>query len=264
METWSPSSPWLQGGKLTGSELERYDRQLRITGFGTKAQLRLKGSTALVVGAGGLGSAACLYLAAGGVGRLKIVDFEKVELSNLNRQVLYTTRDIGKPKVEAASRRLLELNPEIAVEPIQEEVSEENLPGLLEGVDVVLDCLDNFRSRFLLNRACIKRFKPLIHGAVYGMEGRLMTIIPGDGPCLRCLIPSNPKEREMVPVLGSLPGIVGALEALEAIKLLTGLGELAVGRLLIIDGRDLSFYSIEVKRNPECPICGKIRWGEEG
>ncbi len=253
-----PSSLRSQEGKLTSSELERYDRQLRILGFGTEAQLRLKNSTVLVVGAGGLGSAASLYLAAGGVGRLKIVDYEKVELSNLNRQILYTTRDIGELKVEVASRKLLDLNPEIRVEPIQEQVTEENLPRLLEGADLVLDCLDNFRSRFLLNRACVEESKPLIHGAVYGMEGRLMTVIPGEGPCLRCLMPRDLKEHDMTPVLGPLPGIVGALEALEAIKLLTGLGKPAVGRLLVIDGGDFSIYSIEIKRNPECPICGKI------
>ena len=259
METSSRSSRPLQEVELTREELERYDRQLRILGFGGRAQSRLKKSTVLIVGAGGLGSAASIYLAAGGVGRLRIVDHGEVELSNLNRQILYTTKDVGKPKVEVASRKLLELNPEIKIDPIREEVTEETLPNMLEGVDVVLDCLDNFKTRFLLNRACVDGSKPLVHGAVYGLEGRLMTIIPGESPCLRCLMPRDPEEREVIPVLGPLPGIVGALEALEAIKLLTGLGRPSAGRLLIIDGEDLSFYSVEVKSNPRCSVCGKRR-----
>ena len=259
MEMLSHLSRQLQEAELTQEELERYDRQLRILGFGGRAQSKLKGSTVLIVGAGGLGSAASIYLAAGGIGKLRIVDHGEVELSNLNRQILYTTQDIGKLKVEVASRKLLELNPEIKIDPIQDEVTEETLPSMLKGVDIVLDCLDNFRTRFLLNQACINDSKPLVHGAVYGLEGRLMTIIPGKGPCLRCLMPKDPEEHKVIPVLGPLPGIVGALEALEAIKLLTGLGRPSVGRLLIIDGEDLSFYSVEVKPNPRCSVCGKKR-----
>ena len=253
----SHSSRRSQEAKLVEDELERYDRQLRMPGFGVEAQLKLKRSAALIVGAGGLGSVVSLYLAAAGVGRLRIVDNGDVELSNLNRQILYSTNDIGKQKVVIASRKLKELNPRISIEPVSEEITEENLPNLLDGMDVVVDCLDNFRSRFILNRACIKHGKPLIHGAIYGLEGRLMTIIPGKSPCLACLIPQEPKETPIVPVLGPLPGIIGAFEALEAIKLLTGIGEPSIGRLLVIDGEDLSFYSIEVKRNPDCPVCGK-------
>jgi len=253
----SHSSRRSQEAKLAEDELERYDRQLRMPGFGVEAQLKLKRSAVLIVGAGGLGSVVSLYLAAAGVGRLRIVDNGEVELSNLNRQILYSTNDIGKRKVVIASRKLKELNPRISIEPVSEEITEENLPNLLDGMDVVVDCLDNFRSRFILNRACIKYGKPLIHGAIYGLEGRLMTIIPGKSPCLACLIPQEPKETPIVPVLGPLPGIIGAFEALEAIKLLTGIGEPSIGKLLVIDGEDLSFYSIEVKRNPDCPVCGK-------
>ena len=175
----------------------------------------------------------------------------------MNRQILYTSEDLGKPKVEIVSRRLKELNPEIEIEPLREKLTDENAESFLKDVDLAIDCLDNFEARFILNRACVSLSKPLIHGAVYGLEGRLTTIIPRKSPCLACLIPRKPKEPPVTPVLGSLPGVVGALEALEAVKLLTGLGDPAIGRLLVIDGYDLSFYWIDVKRNPDCPVCGE-------
>ncbi|HDD66702.1 MAG TPA: HesA/MoeB/ThiF family protein [Nitrososphaeria archaeon] len=256
----SPSYPQSPADELTRSEVERYDRQLKIMGFGRESQLKLKRARILVVGAGGLGSAALLYLAAAGVGRIRIIDKEVVELSNLNRQILYTSEDVGKPKAEIASRRLKELNPEIEVEPLQEKLTDENAESFLKDVDLAIDCLDNFEARFILNRACVSLSKPLIHGAVYGLEGRLTTIIPRKSPCLACLIPRKPKEPPVIPVLGSLPGVVGALEALEAVKLLTGLGDPAIGRLLVIDGYDLSFYWIDVKRDPDCPVCGEKEW----
>ncbi|HDD66403.1 MAG TPA: HesA/MoeB/ThiF family protein [Nitrososphaeria archaeon] len=259
----SPSFPRSPEDELTRSEVERYDRQLRIAGFGRGSQLKLKRAKVAVVGAGGLGSAALLYLAAAGIGRIKVVDDGVVELSNLNRQILYTTEDIGRPKPEAASRRLRELNPEIEIEPLQEKLTDENAEDLLKDVDLAIDCLDNFETRFILNRACISNSKPLVHGAVYGLEGRLMTIIPRRSPCLACLIPRKPKEAAVVPVLGSLAGLVGALEALEAVKLLAGLGSSTAGRLLVIDGYDLSFYWIDVRRDPSCPICGEKWWIEE-
>jgi len=242
--------------KLSPEELERYDRQLRIPSFGEEAQLKLKSSTVLIAGVGGLGSIAAIYLAAAGVGKLRIVDEGIVELSNLNRQILYSTEDIGQPKVLIASKKLMELNPLIEIEAIQERITEENVEELLRGVNLVVDGQDNFKTRFIINKACIRYSKPFIYGAVYGIEGRLMTIIPGKGPCLKCLIPGEPKEIEKIPVIGPAPGLVGALEALEAIKLLTGIGKPAVGRLLVIDGEALSFNSIEVKRDPKCPVCG--------
>ncbi|MEM1977110.1 MAG: HesA/MoeB/ThiF family protein [Nitrososphaerota archaeon] len=256
MEIRSPSYHQSQVDKLSPRELERYDRQIRFLGLGVEGQLKLKRAKVLVVGVGGLGSAATLYLASAGVGLLRIVDDGDVELSNLNRQILYGTSDLGKPKVEVAARRLKELNPEVEIEAIRERLMEENSGDLLSGVDLAIDCLDNFRARFILNDACVERGKPLIHGAIYGIEGRLMTIIPGKGPCLRCLIPREPAEQERIPVLGPLPGVVGSLEALEAIKMITGLGEPAVGKLIVIDGMDLSFHVVEVRRNPGCPVCG--------
>jgi len=214
-------------------------------------------SKILIAGVGGLGSAAAIYLTAAGVGKLRIVDDGKVELSNLNRQILYSTSDLGKPKALTASKKLLELNPGIEVEPVQERITESNIHELLDGVDLVVDGQDNFKTRFIINQACIEESKPFIHGAVYAAEGRLMTIIPHRGPCLRCLIPHEPKELDVVPVLGPLPGLIGVLEGLEAIKLLTGFGKPARGKLLVVDGETLSFYSIDIKRDPKCPVCGR-------
>ncbi|MCF3653596.1 MAG: HesA/MoeB/ThiF family protein [Aigarchaeota archaeon] len=259
MGTQSHSYRRSQEDKLSPEELERYDRQLRLLGFGIESQLKLKRARVLVVGVGGLGSAAALYLASAGVGLLRIIDDGYVELSNLNRQILYDTGDIGKRKVDVAAKRLRELNPEIEVEALGEKLTEENVREMLSNADLAVDCLDNFRTRFILNDACVELEKPLIHGAIYGAEGRLMTIIPGMGPCLRCLIPHEPTEHDKIPVLGPLPGIVGALEALEAIKVITGLGEPAIGKLIVIDGMDLSFHTIEIKRNPNCPACRKIK-----
>jgi len=241
---------------LSEDEIERYDRQLRIPSFGAEAQIKLKKSSVLVAGVGGLGSAAAIYLTAAGVGKLRIVDHGEVELSNLNRQILYSTEDIGRSKVSAASEKLKSINPNVEIEAIKEEITEANVHDLLKGVDVVVDGQDNFKTRFIINEACIEDLKPFVHGAVYAFEGRLMTIIPGKGPCLRCLIPQDPKQVTPVPVFGPLPGIVGVLEALEAIKLLTGVGEPSLGRLLIIDGETLSFYSVDIRRDPNCPVCG--------
>jgi molybdopterin/thiamine biosynthesis adenylyltransferase len=259
MGTLSPSYHRSREDKLSPEELERYDRQLRLFGFGVESQLRLKASRALIVGVGGLGSAAALYLASAGVGFLRIIDDGYVELSNLNRQILYNTGDISRRKVYVAAKSLRGLNPDVKVEAVGEKLTEGNVREMLSDVDLAVDCLDNFRARFILNDACVELGKPLIHGAIYGAEGRLMTIIPGKGPCLRCLIPREPAEHDKIPVLGPLPGIVGALEALEAIKVITGLGEPAVGKLIVIDGMDLSFYTMEIRRNPGCPACGKIK-----
>ena len=242
--------------KLSPEEIERYDRQILIPSFGIEAQLKLERSTVLVAGVGGLGSAASIYLAAAGIGRIRLVDEGEIELSNLNRQILYSTEDIGKPKVLVASKRLRALNPTIEVEAIQEKITDSNIGDFLEGVGVVVDGQDNFRTRFIINKACVERGKPFIYGAVYGLEGRLMTIIPGKTACLSCLIPTLPRDPVKIPTVGPVPGLVGALEALEAIKLITGVGEPFTNRLLIIAGEDLSFYTLEVKRDPKCQVCG--------
>lgn len=234
---------------------ERYLRQVALWGEG--AQRRLLSSTALVVGLGGLGSAAATYLAAAGVGKLLLADFDRVEPSDLNRQVLHWARDVGKLKVESAAEKLRELNPSVSLELVSSRLDSVELAReLVEKADVVVDCLDNWRSRFLLNEACVKAGKPMVHAAVEGLSGWVTVVHPRRGPCLRCIFPRDPPERGSVPVAGPLPGAVGALEALEAVKLLTGFGESLVGRMLFYDGAAGSAEVFEVARRPSCPVCG--------
>jgi molybdopterin/thiamine biosynthesis adenylyltransferase len=241
---------------LTPEELERYDRQLRV--WGVEAQERLKRSTALVVGVGGLGSPVAMYLAAAGVGRLVLVDPEVVELSNLNRQVLHWTTDLGRAKVESAAEKLRRLNPHVEVVAVRRRIeSLEDAVQLVREADVVVDCLDNWRTRFLINEACVRLGKPLVHAAVRGLYGQLMVVKPGEGPCLRCLVPEEPPQEERIPVAGPTPGALGALEAMEAVKLLTGYGEPLVGKLLVYDGLHGSVDVIAVRKRENCPVCSR-------
>lgn len=240
---------------LSCRELERYDRQLRVPEIGVDGQVRLKRSTVLVVGVGGLGGVAAMYLAAAGVGRIRLVEDGVLELSNLNRQLPYSERDLGCSKVDLAARRLRSINSEIVVEALQLRLSVDNVSELLKDVDVVVDGLDNFETRFLLNEACVQAGVPFVHAAVYGFEGRLMTIIPGKGPCLRCLIPQTPTVEEVIPVVGPVPGAIGSLEALETIKIMTGAGKPLVGKLLVFNGLDLEFFLLPVAKSPKCPVC---------
>lgn len=244
---------------LTERELEKYDRQIKITGIGVNGQLKIKNSRIAVVGVGGLGSIASMYLAAAGVGFIRIIDFGRVELSNLNRQLLYSEEDIGRLKVEVAARKLESLNSDITVEAVNEYVSEENVGRLIGDVDVVVDGMDSFKTRLVINDKCVELGIPFIHGAVYGFEGRLMTIIPGETPCLRCLIPEPPPEHEVVPVIGPAPGVIGSLEALETIKVILKIGEPLKNKLLVFDGLNLEFYTIPIEKSPNCPSCSKIK-----
>jgi len=244
--------------KLSPEELERYDRQMNIQGWGQKSQERLKSSKVLVVGVGGLGCPVSLYLAAAGVGHLILVDRGRFELSNLNRQILGQTSDIGRLKVEVAKERLLALNPEITVDALAMEITDDNAKDLVHGVDVVVDCLDNWRTRFILNEACVREKRPLIHAGVSEFHGQLTTIIPGKTPCLRCIFPENPPERERIPVLGATPALLASLEVMETIKLITGTGTPLAGKLLYVDGKDMDFAVIEVKKNPNCTVCGNV------
>jgi len=240
--------------ELTEKELERYSRQIML--FGEEGQKRLKKARVLIVGVGGLGSVSSLYLAAAGVGRLILVDKERLELSNLNRQILYTTEDIGKYKAEVAARRLKKLNPEIEIEGIVDEITEDNVRDYVSKVDLVVDGLDNWKVRFILNKECVHQRKPFIHAGIRGMHGQLLVVLPGKGPCLNCIIPSPPKEEKHFPVLGTTPGILGLLQATEVIKILTNYGTPTVGKLIIYDGMDLSLREIKVSRRPNCPVCG--------
>ncbi|MCD6530299.1 HesA/MoeB/ThiF family protein [Candidatus Bathyarchaeota archaeon] len=244
--------------KLSPEELERYDRQLRIIGWGVESQLKVKGSHVMVVGAGGLGCPTALYLAAAGVGHIAVVDRERVELSNLNRQVLHWSGDLDKPKVDSVAEKLRKLNPNVRVESLQLELNEENIEDLVRKFDVIVDCLDNWRTRFLLNEACVKLRKPLVHAGVHSWYGQITTVLPGRGPCLRCIWPENPPETERFPILGATAGTLGLLEALEVVKLITGLGQPLVGRLLYLDLEIASIEELKVERVKNCPVCGSI------
>ncbi|MBS7288644.1 MAG: HesA/MoeB/ThiF family protein, partial [Candidatus Freyarchaeota archaeon] len=191
-----------------------------------------------------------------GVGRLILVDMGNVELSNLNRQVLHWGKDIGRPKVESAKEKIEKLNPEVAVEAIKNEVNEENVYEIVGEVDVVVDAMDNFASRMLVNRACVDEGRVFVHAGVYGFQGQLTTIIPREGPCLQCIFPHPPPVEGVIPVAAPTPGVLGCMEANEVIKVVTGIGKPLVGRLLIYDGEESRFMIVEVRRSEECPICG--------
>ena len=239
-------------------ELERYDRQIRIKGLGKSGQSKLKKARVMVVGAGGLGCPASLYLVAAGIGHVAVVDKETVELSNLNRQILHWNDDIGRPKGISMMEKLRQLNPDVTVETVQKIVTTGNARQLVKGFTVVVDALDNWRTRFLLNKACVKEKIPFVHAGVYSLYGQITTILPGKGPCLQCILPKIPPEEEKFPVLGATVGTLGLLEALETIKIITGLGEPLVGRMLHFDGETMSFQEIKVERRRNCPVCGSL------
>jgi len=241
--------------ELTSSDLKRYNRQMMIPSWGNTGQIKLKSAKVVVAGAGGLGCPSSLYLAAAGVGRLVIVDREKYELSNLNRQILGWQKDIGRFKAEAAKEKLEALNSDIDVKAVVADITQDNIHELIHGSNVVIDAMDNWNIRFLLNEACVKEKIPLIHAGIYGLGGQATTIIPGKSPCLRCIIPKTPPEVKTFPVLGATPGLFAMLQVMEAIKIIVGIGEPLAGRLLFFNGDDMNFSTIEVQRNPNCPVC---------
>ena len=235
----------------------RYRRQIMIPGFGEKAQLRLKNATALIAGLGGLGSPLALYLAAAGVGHLKLVDMDNVELSNLNRQILHWDEDVGESKVNSATQKVQRINPTTRVEGLNLAIDDKNVFELAKNCDVILDAMDNFAVRYMLNAAAIAHHVPLIHGAVYGYEGRLASVVPGKTACLECIYPHAP-PREVFPVLGTTPGVIALLQATEAIKLLTGAGVMLANEMLIYDGEMMNFDKVRVSRNPRCTSCAGL------
>lgn len=245
---------------LTPAQKERYRRHLILPEVGEEGQAKLLQSRVLLLGAGGLGSPAALYLAAAGVGTLGIVDADVVDLSNLQRQVLHTQARAGQPKVESARVALEALNPEVKVVPFGERLTADNVLRVLEGFHLVLDGGDNFPTRYLLNDACVMRGLPLVHGSVFRFEGQVTTFVPGQGPCYRCLYPAPPPP-ELAPscaeagVLGVLPGLIGLLQANEALKLLLGVGEPLLGRLLTFDALGTRFQELKLRRDPRCPVC---------
>jgi len=239
-------------------ELERYDRQLRIEGFGLEAQEKLREARVAVVGLGALGCLSALSLALAGVGELVLIDRDRVELSNLNRQVLYRETDLGKPKAPLAAERLRSANPHVRTRGLEVELDEHNALELLEGADVVVDGLDNWRTRFAVNDACVELGIPFVHAGVKSFYGQAMTIVPGRGPCLRCVIKATPPEEENIPVLSATAMILASLEALEVVKLITGLGEPLIGRLLVFDGLKMRVEVLTVARDPRCPACSRL------
>jgi adenylyltransferase/sulfurtransferase len=242
-------------------ELQRYSRHLILPEVGQEGQARLKAGSVLVVGAGGLGSPVALYLAAAGVGRIGIVDFDDVDMSNLQRQIIYCTDDAGKPKVVRAAERLRDLNPDIEVVEHATRLSAANALDVMREYDVVVDGTDNFGTRYLVNDACVMLSKPNVHGAIFRFDGQVSVFAAQDGPCYRCMYPSPPPA-EAVPncaeggVLGVLAGVVGSLQATEALKLILQIGEPLIGRLLIYDALSMYFDVLNIQRNPECPVCG--------
>lgn len=245
--------------KLTPNEMERYDRQIRMRGLGKNGQLKLKKAQVMVAGAGGLGCPVSLYLIAAGVGYLAVVDKETVELSNLNRQVLHWSDDVGKMKSVSVLEKLHQLNPEVEIEAVPKMITPNNVQELVHGFTVVVDCMDNWRTRFVLNEACVRENVPFVHAGVHSLYGQITTIIPGKGPCLQCILPKIPPEKEKIPILGPTAGILGLLEALEIIKIITGMGEPLVGRMLHFDGETMRFQEIKVERRTDCPVCGSLQ-----
>ena len=243
---------------LTTNELGRYDRQIMIKGFGEEGQEKLKRAKVIIAGGGGLGSPSSIYLAAAGVGMIRIVDHDRVELSNLNRQVLHWDKDIGRSKVTSATEKLKKLNPEVEIEAMEETITEDNVSQLMAGFDVVVDAMDNLPTRYLLNKAALEKGIPFFHGAVYGFEGRAMTIIPGKTACLECVYHGATTPGGKFPVIGVAPAIIGCIQATEVIKYIVGVGELLTNRLLIYDGLNLRFTELKVKKDPNCEHCGHL------
>ena len=239
------------------SEVERYARHLVLREVGGPGQQALKAARVLIVGAGGLGAPAALYLAAAGIGALRIVDPDVVELSNLQRQVLFETADVGVAKVEAAARRLAALNPHVEIERVQERLGGANAGGLIAGCDLVLDGTDNFDTRFAVNAACVAAGVPLVSGAIGRWTGQVGVF--AGRPCYRCLVPEIPPDAETcsaVGVVGALAGVIGAMMALEAIKLIAGAGEALAGRLLVYDALSAETRTVRLAADPQCPVCG--------
>ncbi len=247
---------------FTEEELERYSRQLLLPGVGGAGQSRLRASSAFVVGAGGLGSPALLYLAAAGIGRVGLIDADRVELSNLQRQIIHQTRDVGRSKAESAERAIRALNPACEVEAFHERLSVDNIRRIVGGYDVVLDGSDNFPTRFLVADFCWLEGVRLVSAAVLGFEGQLLTILPGEASaCYRCLVPEPPPPGwipscQEAGVLGPAVGVMGVLQAAEAIKVLLGLGETLHDRLLVYDALECTFRSFRRVKDPDCPLCG--------
>ncbi|MGE3958224.1 MAG: molybdopterin-synthase adenylyltransferase MoeB [Vicinamibacterales bacterium] len=247
--------------QLTNEEIKRYSRHLIMPEVGVDGQRRLKAGSVLCIGAGGLGSPAAMYLAAAGVGRIGVVDFDVVDFSNLQRQIIHGTSSVGKTKLQSAKERLLDINPNIEVDTYETALSSDNALELFAPYDVILDGTDNFPTRYLTNDACVLLGKPNAYGSIFRFEGQASVFATKDGPCYRCLYPEPPPPG-LVPscaeggVLGVLPGVIGVIQATETIKLLTGIGEPLIGRFMIYDALRMKFRELKLRKDPDCPVCG--------
>ena len=248
--------------EFTDEQINRYSRHIILPEVGGKGQKKLLESKVFLVGAGGLGSPAAFYLAAAGIGKIGISDNDDVDFSNLQRQILHSTKDVGRPKVQSAKETLEALNPDIEVVPYTERLNSENIIDIIKDYDVILDGSDNFPTRYLVNDACVMLGKPLSHGSIFRFDGQATTILPGQGPCYRCLYESPPPP-DLVPscqeagVLGIIAGIIGVVQATEVIKLRLEKGELLNGKLLLYDSLNMDFKKLKIQRNPACPMCGE-------
>lgn len=251
----TPDAHGISDGHLTQNECERFSRQLDLSGWGEAAQERLRDASVFIAGAGGLGSAVALYLTAAGIGHITLCDPDVVELSNLNRQILYTTRDVGRDKVGAATERLNSLDPSAAITPLRERIDESSARNLVTGHDIAIDCLDTLEARFVLNRASLELGIPMVYGAVTGFTGHVSLLAPPATPCLECFVPR--KEPPPASVLGCTAGLIGTLQATEAVKHLVGIGETLAGKLLVVDTLALRFDVLDVERDPSCPACSR-------
>ena len=245
---------------MNDEQLLRYSRQIMVPGLDLEGQEKLLESSALIVGLGGLGSPVALYLAAAGVGRLLLADFDEVDLTNLQRQVLYSNDDIGRAKTAAAAARLEALNPQVTIERIDEKLTEKTLAHWVSEADIVVDGCDNFATRFAVNAACVAAARPLVSGAVIGLDGQVAVFRPDlDGPCYRCIYADTGEEAQSCSetgVLGPLTGVIGSLQAVETVKVLTGLGTPLESRLLVVDALTQTWRRLNLRRDPGCPVCG--------
>ncbi|MDD1773771.1 MAG: HesA/MoeB/ThiF family protein [Methanomassiliicoccales archaeon] len=248
----------LRTGGLSPREVERYSRQMMVEGIGESGQRKLSNATVAVMGIGGLGSPATMYLAAAGVGKIILVDYQTPDISNLNRQVLHWERDVaeGRSKVESAAWKARELNSDIEVVTKRIKVTEQNIEEVFAEADVILDCLDDFSPRYLLNDFCVREGVPFVHAAVEGFNGQMTTILPGKTPCLKCLFPVEPPKKAVFPIVGVTAGVFGTLEAAEAFKLISGIGEPLLSKLMVGDLLHDHWEIIEICRVDTCMVCG--------
>jgi len=246
---------------LSEQQIERYSRQIILPEVGGKGQIKLLNSKVLIIGCGGLGSPAAYYLAAAGVGTLGLVDSDKVELNNLQRQILHNIKTVGKPKVESAKETLENLNPDVKIITYQTRLTSKNILDIIKDYDVIIDGSDNFPTRYLVNDACVLLNKPLIHAGILRFDGQITTIIPYETPCYRCIFPSPPPPGSVpscqeAGILGVVAGVLGILQATEAIKYILNIGELLTGKLLVFNALEMSFRKVNVRRNKNCELCG--------